>query len=182
MKKTNKTIGLALMIALVFALPFFSVAHADSTTANTLTTNPTVAPDANGQGGFQLTVCDGPSLEGLDDSTAKALKGNITNYIPCDFNGAMIQIQHLINIAMVLGVLAAIVGFSWAGFLLISMSITGKMDDRKKAVEIFRKVVTGFVIMLVSWFVVYQILDWVVKKDSSGSSGVQYLLGNKSGN
>ena len=166
------------MIALVFILPIFSVAHADSTTANTLTKNPTDVPDVNGQHGFQLTVCDGPAEVGftdVTDSTGKVTGHTpIPGFIPCDFNGAMIQIQHLINIAMVLGVLAAIVGFSWAGFLLISMSITGKMDDRKKAVEIFRKVVTGFVIMLVSWFVVYQIIDWI-----TGNSALKYLLGNK---
>ena len=141
MNKTNKNVGLTLMIALVFMLPIFSVAHADSNTANTLTTNPTDVPDENGQHGFQLIVCDGPEEAGYNyktDSTGMVTsKTPIPGYIPCDFNGAMIQIQHLINIAMVLGVLAAIIGFSWAGFLLISMSITGKMDDRKKAGEIF---------------------------------------------
>ena len=59
--------------------------------------------------GFHLTVCDGPSLPG----------GNPTDYVPCDFNGAMLQVQHLINIAIVGGVLVAIFGFSYAGFLYI---------------------------------------------------------------
>jgi|GEM_PF-1566762 len=166
---------------------------ANGNAAYTLTTDPSAAPDATGRNGFQLTVCDGPAF--LNTQAAHRIKqydDTITitpvgwtpdpNYIPCDFNGAMIQIQHLINIAMVLGVLAAIAGFSYAGFLLISMSITGKMDDRKKALDIFKKVIIGFVVMLVSWFIVYQIIDWLVVKDSTGKSSLQYLLGNKTTN
>jgi hypothetical protein len=113
------------------------------------------------QPGFKIIVCDGPALP----SSIPTPQG----YIPCDFNGAMIQVQHLIDIAMVLGVLAAIVIFTYAGYLYI----TGTEGNIKKAKSIFPKVFFGFVIMLVAWFVVYQLLDWL-----TGNSGFSKLLGS----
>ncbi len=111
--------------------------------------------------GFHLTVCDGPSLPG----------GNPTDYVPCDFNGAMLQVQHLINIAIVGGVLVAIFGFSYAGFLYIR----GREADRTQASSMFQKIGIGFIIMLSAWFIVYQILAWL-----TGGSGFGTLLGPKS--
>jgi len=110
--------------------------------------------------GFKLTVCDGPA------------EANITkdpNYVPCDFNGLMKQIQHFIDIAIVLGVLAAIVGFTWSGWLYIK----GNPGDIKKAHEIFPKVFIGFIIMLSAWFIVYQILAWL-----TDNPNLTKLLGN----
>ena len=178
MKIKNKILsGVCIMMLVCGTFFVASNVNAESNIANTLTTNPTIAP-VNGHGGFRLVICDGPAELGYtytNDGAGKITKGaKIPDYISCDFNGAMIQIQHLINVAMVLGVIAAIAGFSYAGFLLISMSVTGKMEDRKKAGEVFQKVVIGFVIMLVSWFVVYQIIDWI-----TGNSALKYLLGNK---
>jgi membrane protein DedA with SNARE-associated domain len=70
---------------------------------------------------------------------------------------------------MVLGVLAAIIVFTYAGYLYI----TGIEGNIKKAKSIFPKVFLGFVIMLVAWFVVYQLLSWL-----TGNSGFAKLLGN----
>lgn len=147
---------------------------------NTLTTvsnaeNPT-------QSSFKIVICDGPA--GLNDiknhtvvdpnNPGKTLtvptgwKHN-DNFIPCDFNGAMIQIQHLINLAMVLGVFAAIVLFTYAGFLMI----TGKESDMKKAKDIFPKVGIGFIVMLTAWFIVFQIVSWL-----TGAGIFTKLLGN----
>jgi hypothetical protein len=110
---------------------------------------------------FKVVVCDGPA--GL-----KKLSNN-PNFVVCDFNGLMRQVQHLINIMMVVGVLVAIFMFSYAGYLYI----TGVPGNITKAHAIFPKVFTGFIIMLSAWFVVYQILSWLTNND-----GFKTLLGN----
>ncbi len=52
--------------------------------------------------GFRLTVCDGPTLPKDGSVLPPANLGH--TYVPCDFNGLMKQVQHLINIAILLGV------------------------------------------------------------------------------
>jgi hypothetical protein len=109
---------------------------------------------------FKIVVCDGPA----GANTAKDPK-----YVPCDFNGIMLQVQHLINIMMVLGVFASIAAFSWAGWLYIS----GVPANKTKAHAIFPKIFTGFIIMLSAWFIVYQILSWL-----TDNAAFKTLLGN----
>ena len=82
-------------------------------------------------------------------------------------------VQHLINIATVLGILAAVFGFSYAGYLLVAKG--SEPGARSDAATIFRKVAIGFIIMLVAWSVVYQLLSWL-----TGSSGFATLLGSPS--
>lgn len=127
---------------------------------------------------FRVVVCDGPKLPNAEllkkaqdqiDKNAALLKIDTHTYIPCDFNGVMLTIQHLINIAITLGVFVAIVLFTYAGYLMM----TGKEADRNKAKDIFPKVFWGFVIMLSAWFIVYQILNWL-----TGNSNFTKLLGN----
>ncbi len=124
---------------------------------------------------FKIVVCDGPDLSGVATSSPakaalyKSAGKTEATYIPCNFNGMMIQVQHLINIMMVLGVFAAIILFTYAGYLLM----TGKEGDRKKAKDIFPKILTGFIIMLVAWVVVYEILNWL----TVSSLGFGKLLG-----
>ena len=108
---------------------------------------------------FKIVVCDGP---------AGAKPAGDSDYVPCDFNGVMRQVSHLINIAMVLGVLVAIAMFSWAGFLYI----TGKKANIDKAHSIFPKVFFGFIIMLSAWFIIYQLLGWL-----TNNPGFKALLG-----
>lgn len=126
---------------------------------------------------FKIVICDGPDMNGskntnpnlevqLFDSDGEP--AGTRPYVVCDFNGAMLQVQHLINIMMVLGVLVAIVMFSYAGGLYI----TGKPANIEKAHAIFPKVFFGFIIMLSAWFIVYQILSWLAKND-----GFKTLLG-----
>jgi hypothetical protein len=80
----------------------------------------------------------------------------------------MLLVQHLINIMLVIGVLAAIVMFAYAGLLFVS----GKKANIDKARSIFPKVFVGFIIMLSAWFIVYQILSWL-----TDNSGFKTLLG-----
>jgi hypothetical protein len=114
------------------------------------------------QTSFQIVVCNGPALP----ASIPTPKG----YVPCDFKGAMIQVQRLIDIAMVLGVLAAIGLFIYAGFLYM----TGSQGNIDHAKSIFPKVLWGFIIMLTAWFIVYQILSWL----TGSGSGFAKLLGN----
>ena len=121
---------------------------------------------------FKLLICDGPEeLRHYNPATNKIEEG-FTNddFIPCDFRGLMMQLQHFINIAMVLGVLVALGGLLWAGALYIS----GAPEKIKQAHKIFPSIFWGFIIMLSAWFIVYQILEWLTGPNAK-SFGV--LLG-----
>ena len=152
--KTKKIIPNILAIAFLgLSLLSSSVAYAAVNTL-TATEDPTKST-------FKIVICNGPTLPDTMQKPA--------GYVDCDFNGLMLQIQHFINICMVLGVFAAIVLFTYAGYLFL----TGKEGDRKKAYDVFPKVFWGFIIMLSAWFVVYQILSWL-----TGNSIFTKLLGN----
>lgn len=134
--------------------------------------------------GFKIISCDGPDLSQLKVPIQMTWQGktvtvppmsNAPGYIPCDFNGAMMQVQHLINIAIVVGVFAAIVLFCYAGYIYISAGMKGDANAHSTALDIFRKVGIGFIIMLSAWFIVYQILAWL-----TGTSGFGVLLGKPS--
>lgn len=116
--------------------------------------------DSQGRGIFKFIACDGPAIPDAPPDP---------NYIPCDFKGLMRQVQHFINILLVGGVLAAIFGFSWAGYLYI----TGKPNNISKATSMFPKIAGGFILMLSAWFIVYQILSWL-----TDNPGFKSLLGN----
>jgi hypothetical protein len=119
---------------------------------------------------FRLLICDGPAeLIHYNPATRKFDPNHIQEgFIPCDFRGLMMQIQHLINIAMTLGVLIAVAGLLFAGYLYIS----GTPANISKAHDIFPSLAKGFIIMLAAWFIVYQILAWL-----TGTNGYGVLLG-----
>lgn len=112
--------------------------------------------------GFKLNVCDGPAgVRNQLDPSSKEYK----EFVPCDFRAVMILIQHLINIMISVGVVAAVAGFSYAGFLYIT-HVPAKIT---LAHEIFKKVGIGLVLMLSAWAIVYQILTWLqVGKEAKG--------------
>jgi len=146
---------------------------ASSDAGGNVSTSPTSVPANNSAGNvaptsvdinkstFKLLICDGPPLP----SNVSLPK---PDYVPCDFKGLMAQTQHFINIAMVLGVLSALVLFTWAGALYVS----GQPKNIDQAKAIFPAVVKGFIIMLLAWFIVYQILEWL-----TGSKSFGVLLG-----
>jgi hypothetical protein len=112
---------------------------------------------------FKLSICDGPTLPNpLPAGMTKPAK-----YVPCDFNGLITQTQFLINAMIMLGVLAAVVSFSYAGYLYI----TGVEKNISDAKEIFKKTIIGLIMMLGAWFIVFQLLDWLA------NSGAKTLLG-----
>jgi Type IV secretion system pilin len=107
-----------------------------------------------GSKGFKIVVCDGPRLP--QNLLAKEPNGG-KDYVPCDFFGVMRQIQHLIDIMMIVGIVAIMVGFVWTGGLYIS----GDPGKIKQAKGIFPKIFTGLIMMLSAWFIVYQLLSWL---------------------
>jgi flagellar basal body-associated protein FliL len=127
--------------------------------------------------GFRVVICDGPEGLGRINPTTGAVD-NSTNpdgsyvypvkagYVPCNFVGIMKQVQHLINIMLMLGILAAIAGITFAGYLYI----TGSEKNISRAKDMFPKMAWGFVLMLTAWFIVYQILNWLTDNGSGFSS------------
>jgi hypothetical protein len=107
---------------------------------------------------FKFVVCDGPVRP----------KGYVPNppdktpYIPCDFKGLVLTVQHFLNIAMVLGVMGTIVTAVYAGYLYV----TGKESNISKAKEMLPKVGIGFVLMLTAWFIIAQILTWLTNNEA----------------
>jgi hypothetical protein len=65
---------------------------------------------------------------------------------------------------MTLGVLIAVGGLVYAGYLYI----TGIPGNISKAHDIFPSLAKGFIIMLAAWFIVYQILAWLIGKNGYG--------------
>ncbi len=197
MKSELKFNILSLVVLSVFSVLIFSAGNVFAEDVNqpaaiptrTLITSDTALPSQNqslnvpvvtnpNNSAFKVTVCDGPDMSKLKVNNGKNPDVEVIDsdgkpagtrpYVVCDFNGAMLQVQHLINIMMVIGVLVAILMFSYAGALYI----TGKQANIDKAHAIFPKVFFGFIIMLSAWFIVYQILSWLTKND-----GFKALLG-----
>ncbi len=130
---------------------------------------------------FKFVVCDGPDLSKIKDGAASMIvrvggkevnytpNGALPNgYVPCDFNGLMKTVQHFIDIAIVAGVIVALGSFCYIGYLYM----TGKESNISTAKKIFPKIFWGFVLMIASWFIVYQLLSWL------GASVGKALLGN----
>ncbi len=145
----NSLIGITLLFLIFSSLSSFVYGQNDRNTT-----------DINSPS-FRLLICDGPPLPtGHPD--------NKPGYVPCDFKGLMQQIQHLINIALIAGILVAICALTYAGFLYIS----GQPENIKKARNIFPALFKGFIIMLLAWFIVYQLIFWL-----TGSNTFSVLLG-----
>jgi hypothetical protein len=165
--------GVALIFALSMLAPSMTIPLAAS--AQTQPTDNVSITDSN----LSIISCDGPDMSKIPANKGKNpdvniidSHGNITGttrpYKVCDFYGAMQQVQHLIDIAIVFGVVVAIGLFSYAGYL----HITGTPANITKSYSIFRKVGIGFIIMLSAWFIVYQVIIWL-----TGGSGFAVLLG-----
>lgn len=164
MKNKNK-VRVSLFLLSMFIIPQLLLTLPVAIAQSTDSSNPNSS-------GFRLAICDGPAeLNHINPKTGKIESGYINDpdFIPCNFEGAIRQITHLINIMIITGVFVAIIGFAYAGYLYI----TGVPDKITKAHGIFKKVGLGFIIMLSAWFIVYQILTWF-----TGNSGLKALLGN----
>ncbi|MFA6315559.1 MAG: pilin [Candidatus Paceibacterota bacterium] len=150
MKNFKKQLGIAMFILAIF-IPQVQAQSTDKA----------LSVDVSDPG-FKLTVCDGPKLP-------TGVTPPFPDYRECNFNTFMLQVQRLINVLLVVGVLAATLLFCYAGYLLIK----GSPDSIKQAKNIFQKAFFGFIIMLSAWFIVYQLLSWL-----TGNSGFASLLGS----
>ena len=161
----NPKIKIQIVALSILILAFFiPVASAKIRALNTSQPNtPELDPNSSK---FKIVVCDGPKLP--PKLLAQEPNGG-QDYVVCDFNGLMLQVQHLINIMMVIGIVVSIFAFSWAGALYIS----GSPAKKQEAHTIFPKVFKGLIIMLSAWFIVYQILSWLTKNE-----GLKTLLGS----
>lgn len=153
------TIAILLVIVSFSTVPTFNVVSAQAPGAS----NPNSSA-------FRLAICDGPpELNYIDPKTGKIGTQKIdNNYVPCNFEGLMLQVRHLITIMLTAGVFVSIIGFSYAGYLYMT-GVPGKISQ---AHGIFKQVGVGFIIMLSAWFIVYQILSWL-----TGNPGLKALLG-----
>ncbi len=180
-KKIFGKIAPSFLLLSILSISFLNIVPAVNAQSVQTLSAPAATEDPTSQS-FKIIICDGPA--GINDPKNHTVSDpnhpgqTVTfptgwkpkvGFIACDFNGAMIQVQHIINIMMVLGVLAAIVLFTYAGFLMMK----GTEADRSKAKDIFPKIFFGFVIMLSAWFIVYQVLSWL-----TGNGTFTKLLGN----
>lgn len=100
---------------------------------------------------FSFSICAGPVPR----------TGPVAGVVYCNFEGLMLTVQHLINIAMIVGVITALGSFCYVGYLYMT-GVPGKIT---KAREILPKIFYGFIIMLSAWFIVYQLLTWLGVKE-----------------
>lgn len=144
-KSVIKKIYFVLVLAMLFVPPVVTYAQ------STQSLNPFLST-------FQLSTCDGPKgVAGINEQRI------------CDFKGLINQIKFLINAMIILGLLLAIAGFTYAGFLYM----TGEQAKIKQAKEILQKTLWGLVMMLSAWFIVVQLLTWLV----NDNTGARTLLG-----
>jgi len=154
--------GVIAVIITALAFSYVKVSFADA--ASDVPEVDLNARNEKGEGTFKLVICDGPDYSSLKKSISISWNGqNVTvppnpqGYVPCDFKGLILQAQYLINVMLVVGVVAALAGFSYAGFLYMK----GDQGSLSMAHKIFPKIVWGFILMLTAWFIVYQILAWL---------------------
>lgn len=131
----------------------------------------TPSPDIS-KPGFRLTTCDGPrppdSVLVKDPDFYKTFKTETGHdYVVCNFAGFMQQAQYLINVMIMLGVLVAILGLVYGGWLYVS----GIPKNIEKAKSIFPKLAIGFILMITAWFIVSQIVSWLTGNNAYMGSG-----------
>src|SRR3989339_477969 len=106
----------------------------------------------------------GPYQTGKALTTGLVLCGN-PDQPACDFSYAVLMINKIIDwiIGMAGGIFT--VSFIYGGFLYMTSGT--KLGDKEKAKKILWNTLYGFVIILVSWLIVYTLLNYLVPKDSS---------------
>lgn len=80
----------------------------------------------------------------------------------CGWNDLVKMGQNIIQDAVVLVAMAAVISITYAGYLYATAG--GNEGQIKKAHEVFSKVVWGIFLTLGAWLIVYSILDWMEVK------------------
>lgn len=153
-KKINRFVTHRTSIFVI--IPFVLVAMFSLSYSNT-NAQSTAEENINSES-FKLMFCDGPEkLRHINDQGVYDSSYSRPGFVACDFQGFMGQAQRLINVMTILGVMAGIIGFSYAGYLYI----TGVPGNITRAYEIFKKVGIGLLLILSAWAIVYQLLSWL---------------------
>ncbi len=138
--------------------------------ANVYIANAATTPNSNftniNNPEFRLVICDGPRYP---DPLPVGMNPPPANYVPCDFNGLMLQANQIITLLLIAGVFVAIAGLAYSGYLFL----TGKEQDRTRAKEILPKIAKGFIMMISAWFIVHQLLIWL----TDNGNGFSRLIG-----
>lgn len=126
-------------VLVTFLLPIFASAQTDP-------------PKRYSQGGFSLVQCDG---------VADTTKGEIA----CNFSTLISMANFIIKWLFYIAVPIIVALFAYSGFLFM----TGKQADREQSKKMLWAVLKGFAIMLVAWFLVKTLLDWLVAPSFKGA-------------
>jgi len=149
---TRYVIAAIVLITVVFGL-FVSIALAQEVDPD---------PISEGIGGF---VRCGRELYPQDsdkvDKEGKSMAGKLKN--PCDFNAIVDVAQNIVNWLVFISVLVGAALFAYAGLLYVSSA--GSEEKVKKAHDLFRSVLVGFLLVLAAWLIVYTISTAVIKED-----------------
>lgn len=184
-KKSILFVSFTMILVLQFIVPTYVYAEATAFDLNTAiptqSTNPNIsaedvvkkAQDPRSTG-FKFLICDGPEALKHFNPAKNTIDPSYTdlNFIPCNFQGIVLQIRHFINLMIIVGTMAVIVGFLYAGLLYIS----GEEKKIETAKKMLPTMIKGFVIMLGAWFIIYQILSWIASDSGIGAS-VKKILG-----
>jgi len=84
---------------------------------------------------------------------------------PCGFGSLILLTQNLITDLIILSTLLATAAFAFAGFKLLTSG--GDEGSMKQAKEIFKKVVIGYLWILVAWLLVYTITSGLLNQGFS---------------
>ena len=88
----------------------------------------------------------------------------------CDFNALIQLVQNIITFLFWLAVPVSIALFAYAGYLYL---ISGVVDQRAKAKQIFWDVIWGIIFMAIAWTVVYLITNTLLQAPYKGDAILQ---------
>lgn len=112
---------------------------------------------AQGTNGTQLVICGNPDQP------------------PCDFTHFIGMINRIINwIISIAGIIFTVV-LIWGGFRY--MMSQGDAGEQGKAREMLWNTMKGFIIILVSWLIIYTILSMLIPKGSVYEESIFKFIG-----
>lgn len=88
----------------------------------------------------------------------------------CDFNDLLELGQNILRLLVVLSIPAAVIAFSYAGFLFLTAG--GNSGQISRAKGVFWNVLIGFIVILSAWLIVFTISSVLF---SEVPTGFQYL-------
>jgi hypothetical protein len=112
-----------------------------------------------------------PGIECYDQSKSCLIPCGGTNketgeiIKPCEFRHVILLIRNLITYGIYISFPIAALGFAYAGWLYMSAHLLGKSSQISQAHEIFRKILTGYIIIIGAWLIVKAITSALLKDE-----------------